>query len=186
MEDILKSLKKFRLARNIDASQGYKFVLRKQVGFMVSEVSEFLDAENEFDEVDALCDISVFAINAHALLSEDFSLLFNGELPIKYCTIPNILDRFSYFFSKYTTKCDIEVRLIELIELSQKMLEDMGYDFKKCMTETIKEISSRKQDPIQSIEWQENGASGKWQKDKKQDASTIYKANYGICKVTTT
>lgn len=183
MQEVLEQLKQFRVNRNIDASQGYQFVLRKQVGFMVSEASEYLDAENEYDEVDALCDISVFAINAHALLSEDFTELFNGALLLRNTTIGNILDKFPNFFRKSVTEHEIKIRLIELIELCEKMLEDMGYDFKKCMLETIKEISLRKQDPIQAIEWQENGASEKWQKDKNQDSSTIYKANYGLCKI---
>ncbi len=183
MKEILEKLKDFRLVRNIDASQGYKFVLNKQVGFMVSEASEYLDAENEHDQVDGICDICVFAINAHALISEDFSELFTDGKELRNIQIANILDRFPYFFRKYIPIDIIKLLFIEIIEFCASMLIDMGYDFEKSMLETIKEISSRKQDPVQNIEWQHNGASGKWQKDKQQDCSTIYEANYGLCKL---
>ena len=55
----------------------------------------------------------------------------------------------------------------------------MGYDNDKCMDETVKEISSRKQDPIQQELWFKSGYDGtKWMKDLNQDPSTLYKADY--------
>lgn len=60
--------------------------------------------------------------------------------------------------------------------------ENMGYDYDECMSETIMEISSRKQDPEQKIEWDLNGASGKWQKDKNQNKDELYVAKYELCK----
>ena len=70
--------------------------------------------------------------------------------------------------------CDTQVFSINEIEL-------MGFDNNKCMQETVKEISSRKQDPLQKDFWQIWGYDGtKWQKDPKQDTSTLYKANYSF------
>ena len=60
--------------------------------------------------------------------------------------------------------------------------ELMGYDNELCNQEVFKEINARKQDPKQKIEWQQFGAHGKWQKDKSQDPSTLYKADYSKCK----
>ena len=72
--------------------------------------------------------------------------------------------------------CDIQVFSINEVEL-------MGYDNNKCMDETVKEISSRQQDPEQKKLWLSNGSNGeKWMKDPKQDPSTLYKADYGKCK----
>ena len=63
-----------------------------------------------------------------------------------------------------------------------QLIDYMGYDYLKCLDETIKEISSRKQDPNQKRDWELNGVSGKWQKDLNQDKSTLYKADYNSCK----
>lgn len=71
---------------------------------------------------------------------------------------------------------DIQVFCINETEL-------MGYDNIKCNNEVFKHINCRKQDPIQKEEWLKNGAIGKWQKDKHQKDWTLYKANYGVCKL---
>lgn len=71
---------------------------------------------------------------------------------------------------------DIQVFAINECEL-------MGYDNDLTMNETIKEISSRLQDPTQKIEWQEKIPYGKWKKWAEQPKSTLYEANYADCKV---
>lgn len=72
--------------------------------------------------------------------------------------------------------CDIKV-------FSINELGTMKYNGKKCMKETIKEISSRNQDKYQKENWFKNGAVGKWQKDSSQDKETLYVANYSKCKL---
>ena len=55
-----------------------------------------------------------------------------------------------------------------------------------AMKQTLKEISSRVQDPSQKQKWSEQGGNvlgEKWQKDKNQASSTLYKANYNVCKL---
>lgn len=74
------------------------------------------------------------------------------------------------------TICDIKV-------FSINELGTMKYNGKKCMKETIKEISSREQDKDQKENWFKNGAVGKWQKDSSQDKDTLYVANYSKCKL---
>ena len=64
-------------------------------------------------------------------------------------------------------------------------VESLGYSFDCAMEETIKEISSRVQDPKQKERW-DNGdkeEAEKWQKWKEQPEDTKYKANYGKCKL---
>ena len=74
------------------------------------------------------------------------------------------------------TICDIKV-------FSINELGTMKYNGKKCMKETIKEISSREQDKDQKENWLKNGAVEKWQKDTSQDKDTLYVANYSKCKL---
>lgn len=71
---------------------------------------------------------------------------------------------------------DIQVFSINETEL-------MGYDNYFCNWEVFQEIDSRQQDPLQKLQWEEVGAFGKWQKDKNQDKSTLYTANYSKCRL---
>lgn len=74
------------------------------------------------------------------------------------------------------TICDIKV-------FSINELGTMRYNGKKCMKETIKEISSREQDSFQKEIWDKNGASGKWLKSQEQSKDTLYVADYSKCKL---
>jgi hypothetical protein len=77
---------------------------------------------------------------------------------------------------KIDAYCDLIVFSINAIEL-------LGYDAKMAMKETIKEISSRKQNPAQQIIWFKYGYDNtKWMKWKEQPKEELYKANYGKCK----
>ena len=68
--------------------------------------------------------------------------------------------------------------LCDIIVVATGAIHKLGYDPKISMIETIEEISSRQQDPQQKEIWKNWGASGKWMKNKDQDESTLYKANY--------
>ena len=71
---------------------------------------------------------------------------------------------------------DIQVFCINETEL-------MGFDNIKCNKEVFNEINSREQDPIQKEQWEKFGAYGKWEKNKRQESWTLYKANYESCKL---
>ncbi len=71
---------------------------------------------------------------------------------------------------------DIQVFCINETEL-------MGFDNIKCNKEVFSEINSREQDPIQKEQWEKFGTFGKWEKDKRQESWTLYKANYESCKL---
>lgn len=71
---------------------------------------------------------------------------------------------------------DIQVFCINETEL-------MGYNNLKCNNEVFKEINSRLQDPKQAMEWSVNGPVGKWNKWREQPKESLYKANYGVCKL---
>ena len=61
-----------------------------------------------------------------------------------------------------------------------------GYNPHETLLETIKEISSRKQDPKQKERWANDDKLKrlqKWKKFKEQDKKTLYKADYSKCKI---
>ena len=85
---------------------------------------------------------------------------------------------------KVASEHEVVDAIADIIVFSINQLELMGYDADKVMNETIKEISSRKQDQVQQEIWFKSGFDGtKWQKDLSQDINTLYKANYQGCKI---
>lgn len=63
--------------------------------------------------------------------------------------------------------------LADIIVVATGALYKLGYDPTEALKETLKEISSRK--------GKINSDSGKWEKDREQDPSTLYKAVYKKC-----
>lgn len=63
-------------------------------------------------------------------------------------------------------------------------LTKLKYNPELVLKQTVKEISSRQQDPEQAKAWAAgNKQPGeKWKKDKSQDPSTLYTADYSTCK----
>lgn len=64
--------------------------------------------------------------------------------------------------------------LCDLIVFAVGGIYKLGYAPAAALQETVKEILSRK-GTLDTV-------SGKWQKDKHQDPSTLYKANYAVAK----
>lgn len=60
--------------------------------------------------------------------------------------------------------------------------ENMGYNNLLCNEEVFKHINCRKQDPMQFLEWRENGPNGKWKKWEEQPKEELYEPNYESCK----
>jgi hypothetical protein len=65
-------------------------------------------------------------------------------------------------------------KALGFVQYSGQTLALLEYDANKCMEECLKEISSRQG----SI----NKDTGKWIKDPNQDPSTLYKADYSLCR----
>ncbi len=73
--------------------------------------------------------------------------------------------------------------LADIIVVAAGELTKLGFNPQLVLKETLKEISSRRQDKQQAIEWANSGKSGKWEKDRNQDPSTLHTANYNLCKI---
>lgn len=90
------------------------------------------------------------------------------------------------FQSKEEQEHHIIDALCDIIVISSNEVELKGYSVDLSMKQVVKEISSRRQDPIQQEEWShytENIPTGKWLKDKAQDPSTLYTADFSSCKL---
>ena len=74
--------------------------------------------------------------------------------------------------------------LSDIIVIATGELTKLKYNPELVLKQTVKEISSRQQDPEQAKAWAAgNRQPGeKWNKDKSQDPSTLYTADYSTCK----
>ena len=128
-----------------------------ELAMYASEAQEEIDAEGDIHEIiDANCDKFVLMVGALAK-------------------------------SGYANKGLSEAMLVNYEEFKKipKRVKSLGYCFRRAMKECLAEINSREQDPQQAKDWAENGASGKWLKNKSQSPDTLYKADYSkalICK----
>ena len=175
MLEVYSGLQKFRDDRNLNNMEYYVEV---QMGNILSECAEYLHAKCEYEKVDALCDISVFALNALSYLEDNpmiklpFPQLIVGS---PFVTIIRLtVDMYEY---------DNKRVLHDILTYCVRLTQELGFNYELCMLETIKEISSRKQDPAQAYKWYVHGVSGKWQKDRGQDPKTLYVADYSKCRV---
>ena len=69
---------------------------------------------------------------------------------------------------------------IQVFSINQTEL--MGYNNDIALSEVIKEVSSREQCPNQKEQWLKYGAIGKWQKNRSQNKSTLYQADFSKAK----
>lgn len=73
------------------------------------------------------------------------------------------------------------IAMCTIIQICKQMILEAGYDFEKVLNEKIKVLNSRRQNVIQAIDWAENGASGKWKKQK--DQKDVYVGDFEGCKI---
>lgn len=88
-------------------------------------------------------------------------------------------------FQEAATDDEMVDALADIIVVATGALFKLGYDPTLVMKETLKEINSRKQDPEQKKRWESSSErpKEKWKKDVNQDPSTLYTANYKLCKL---
>jgi len=140
------------------------------VSNLIEEFAEFFNAMSDEERVDAICDISVFSLNCDWKKEE---VIWRKALEIDEDLVNTLPTR---------EKCIIYTEAIKYYALGRDYeqqykysvlaCEAMGYDFEKCMDETLKEIEDRTGHFDESI--------NKFVKDKKEDR---YKADYSKCKL---
>ena len=135
----------------------------------------------EHEIIDALCDISVFTINAGADIPCDFKVTqiqpnanysINAELNF-------LIERVTHFnkaiiFGDYPK--DTAIYFNSILDKCADICENYGFNFQTAMDETIKEISSR------TGAYDKNAK--KWVKDESNEAKAKwYQANYELARI---
>lgn len=168
---IRKALKEWRKERHLTRENQLSGLINN----LLEEVNELKEAKDDYEKIDAYCDIAVFAFN---VLDDDYEIAINianqsreylGNATALEVTILGL----SEDLKKYP---DISNELlINFIEYLFSNIYYLGFNWFKCMIETIKEINSR------VGKWDESRK--KWVKDKSPEAvAKWYKANYEGCR----
>jgi len=174
IEGVFKSLDQWREERGLQHTVGN---IAANIG---EEIVEYLRAENDYQRVDALCDIYVFSVNAiHAIgRMPDKSVMIqcsDDYLPSINTYMSYIAEHFSIVVSATTFHNDPTYSLVNLARDAKYQMQAMGFDFLIAMDETLKEIHSR------TGAWNEE--TQKWEKFKTPEAKALwYSADYSKAK----
>lgn len=206
--EIKERLSKWRNDRHLT----YRKQRNGFLGNVYEEVSEYYRSTNEYEQIDALMDIIVFTANSFDF---DYKLNEYEVISITYFTsVLNTLTNIARTLRDYYKEVykiensylddkekELELEKIEkgfrptfqqhawsIIYEVKDLTENLGFDFYKCMIETIKEIESREQDPEQKKEWEYKiknkiEIKDKWRKNNHQKEETKYKADYESCRI---
>ena len=191
LTEIYKGLAEWRAERDITAESqkaGYLVNVMEELGELATALREYerfskpsypYPKNKKYAEhgiIDALCDISVFTINAGVDIPCDFKVTqiqpnanysINAELNF-------LIERVTHFnkaiiFGDYPK--DTAIYFNSILDKCADICENYGFDFQTAMDETIKEISSR------TGAYDENAK--KWVKDESNEArAKWYKADY--------
>lgn len=193
LTEIYKGLAEWRAERGITAEsqkEGYLRNVMEELGELAGGLRNYNSWSKcddlrfcqihkemaEHDIIDALCDISVFTINAGADIPCEVKRtkieLKKSSLDADYILKQMVekCARFSYF--EWGEASAFNIILVNCAYLC----EHYGFDFQTAMLETIKEISSRT--------GSYNEATKKWEKDFSDEAQAKwYKANYELARI---
>lgn len=190
LSEIYKGLDEWRAERKITAKSqkdGYLVNIMEELGelasalrdyekFSVTEQDTAKKQKAEYGIIDALCDISVFTINAGVNIpdSKKDTAINTRKTSFNIANLCNLINDCAKFASDHYYKDGIYYNSI-LVNCA-KLCEHYGFNFELAMLETIKEISSR------------TGAydekAKKWVKDTSDEAKAKwYSANYELARI---
>lgn len=171
LTELNERLTKWREERHLDRKG-------QQDGLMpnlLEELTEYSRATNAYERVDALCDISVFLMNAYEIdiNPSDYNAILKDRDFVTLYRLEILIELISNFgWQRGLQEDEKNAYLSRLFIAIIKLMEYEGYDWLSCMDETLKEISSR------TGHWDDK--INKFVKDK--DAKT-YKADYSKGKI---
>ncbi|EAI8168616.1 hypothetical protein CJY68_09355 [Campylobacter coli] len=117
----------------------------QQAGFLgnvFEEISEYFRAKDNLERVDALCDIVIFCFNSFDLEFKEIVKIYDFDAT--KISIVDITDDLTYTTAKFMRKDFKNFNNIHRLVFNCKHLcNNLGFDFYKCMLETIKDIESR-------------------------------------------
>lgn len=190
LTEIYKGLDEWRAERKITAKsqkEGYLVNVMEELGELASALRDYekfsateqdtaKKQKAEYGIIDALCDISVFTINAGVDIpdSKKDTAIKTRKISFSIANLCNLINDCAKFASDHYYKDGIYYNSI-LVDCA-KLCQRYGFNFEIAMLETIKEISSR------------TGAydekAKKWVKDESDEAKAKwYKANYELARI---
>ena len=191
LTEIYKGLAEWRAERGITAEsqkEGYIVNVMEEFGELATalrEYEKFSTTEQditkkqkaEYEIIDALCDISVFTINAGTDVNCNEKIeSINTTTQTTRCnsSLSFLLSECGNF--DYYGKLNSYVCFNQILLSCAKLCENYGFNFEIAMLETIKEISSR------TGSYDE--VSKKWVKDTSVEAKAKwYQANYELARI---
>ena len=185
LTEIYKGLAEWRAERGITAKsqkEGYLVNVMEELGELSQALRDYekfskhdcpyceIDKQKaEYEIIDALCDISVFTINAGADIP-----CYNKptRLELEPClSLYNLLREIADH-----QRCFNSITLCYVLGVCASLCHQYGFDFQIAMDETIKEISSR------TGAYDENAK--KWVKDESDEAKAKwYQADYELARI---
>lgn len=157
------------------------------MGSLCEEMAEYYRATNESEKIDALCDTYVFCMNSIDVSFRYLKDMLNGHLKVfiintdRRFFLLSQIERYLKIYKNIKIKGsyaenDFHKHLYILMKNVENEAQELGYNFYKCMLETIKEISSRTGHYDKNIH--------KFVKDKSDEAvKKWYKADYSKCRI---
>ena len=199
LTEIYKGLKAWRHERGITAEsqkEGYLVNIMEELGELATALREYerfsktdlaynlpddlayydtVKKVAEHEIIDALCDISVFTINAGADIP--YSITPFIIEPKREFSIASIFVAIADFIRADNNGAPFNYYdFARILRCCASVCEQYGFDFQKSMIETIKEISSR------TGSYDE--VSKKWIKDESDEAKAKwYQANYELARI---
>lgn len=170
MEQVLSGLARFRAYTGTENHLG---------DFVTNALDEVIEVRKAYlsgdinHVVEEFTDICVYCFNAIAQTGGKYSKWDKFG-----ATIPDSVDKVTCYVGQMI--CSIGIhnsydRLSEVINFIGAAIKQLGYDFEKCIMETVNKINSRKG----AI----NEVTLKWEKDINQSKGELYKPNYEKCKL---
>ena len=168
---VRKALREWRKERHLTRDSQLSGLINN----LLEEVNELKEAKDDYEKVDAYCDMAVFAFN---VLDENYEIAIDiANQPREYLGNIEALESIFRVLSDDLNKhSDISNELlVNFIEYLFSNIYNLGFNWFKSMIETIKEINSR------TGQWDES--KKKWIKDTSPEAKAKwYKANYEECR----
>ncbi|MCV3414676.1 hypothetical protein L8V81_07990, partial [Campylobacter lari] len=143
--EIKERLTKYREIRHLT----YENQQAEFLGNAFEKVSEYFRAKNDLERVKALCGIAILYLNSFN--AEFINITINQNSSKKSYVMGDIVWNIQELMSEINNELDFEYIVSEdfkdyefdLIFKIECVVKDLGFNFYKCMIETIKEIESK-------------------------------------------
>jgi hypothetical protein len=147
----------------------------RNVNEEITELEDAMKENNIHEIIDALCDISVFAIGRNFKKRKGVSILHRQLRDRHYLTeYDRDLNKYDDTFDTFLYKIKEDKMYDDVLHHTYNLIDFLGYDPNKCLEETFKHIESRKGEI--------NHKTGKFEKFKTEEYTKLwYEPDYDSC-----